>query len=240
MKFQFVCLDSSLCLINLLFLGLWVLILTNCNVPESDFEPCSRHYELESLRPAEVSFDWIPYHSGQILIASSQTGATCPFRVDSFPIISKSERSFFEIPCYEDSSKTNQVFYASRVYQCKLINQTALVAIREIHITLYVFLDELNSQLDQLKMADILEISLVINNGTQADEKVHTLKFPVLDRGISNLFKSNYAFDPELIVAGKKLQQVYSNYETNEKYKIFYSVQGLLGFELPDGMQFLF
>jgi len=240
LKFQFYRLDCSIGLINLFFLGLSVLILTNCNAPETEFEPCSRHYELESLEPAGVSTQWIPYHSGQILLASSQTGAACVFKVDTYPIISNSERSFFEIPCYEDSSKTNQVFYSSRVYQCKLINQTALVAIREIHITLYVFLDEKNSQLDQLKMADILEISLVINNGSQAGEKVHTLKFPVLDRGISNLFKSNYAFDPELIVAGKILHQVYSNYETHEKYKIFYSVQGLLGFELPDGNQYLF
>lgn len=240
MKIQFYRLDCSIGLINLLFLGLSILILTNCNAPETEFEPCSRHYELESLEPAEVSTQWIPYHTGQILQASSQTGPSCTFKVDSFPIISKSERSFFEIPCYEDSLKTNQVFYSSKVYQCKLINQTAWLTIREIHITLYVFLDEKNSQLEQLKMADILEISLVINNGTLPGENVHTLKFPVLDRGISNLFKSNFAFDTELIVAGKNLQQVYSNYEINEKYKIFYSAQGLLGFELPDGNQYLF
>lgn len=240
MKIKFLRLDySKSCLISWA-LGFCALFLTNCNALESEFEPCSRHYELEALKPAEFSTNWIPYHNGQILVAKNQSGSTIPFRVDSFPMISKSERSYFEIPCYEDSSKTNQVFYTSMVYQGRLINQTASFAIREIHITLYVFLDEINSQLDQLKLADILEIAFVLNNSKPSGEKVLTLRFPVLDRGISTLYKSNYTFYPELIVAGKKLQQVYTNYEINEKFKVFYSDQGLLGFELPDGNQYLF
>lgn len=221
-------------------MGLCGMILINCNTSEFEYDPCKRHYELESLKPSEHSTNWIPYHTGQTLFFTDQSGSTIRFKVDSFPIISKTDRSFFDIPCYEDSTKSNQVFYSSLVYQAKLINQTAFFSIREIYITLYVFLDELNSQLDQLKMADILEISFVLNNSNPPDEKILILKFPVLDRGVSNIFKSNYTFFPELIVAGKKLQQVYSNYEINEKFKVFYSDKGLLGFELPDGNQYFF
>lgn len=216
------------------------MILTNCNTSEFEYEPCKRHYELESLKPSDHSMDWIPYHTGQTLIATNQSGSTIPFKVDSFPVISKSDRSFFEIPCYEDSSQTNQVFYSSFIYQLKLINQTEFLPIREIHITLYVFLDEINSRLDQLKMADILEIYFVSNNGNPLDEKIRTLRFPVLDRGVSNIFKSNFRFFSNLIISGKNFEQVYTNYEINEKFKVFYSDKGLLGFELPDGIQYTF
>jgi len=210
-------------------------LFTNCMPSDSGFDPCSRHYELDSLEPAEASTHWIPYFTGQMLQAKSLAIGVIPFRVDSVPILINSERSFFEIPCYEDSLKINRVFYTSLMYQCKLINLSKLLAVREIHISLYVLLDELNSKLDKLKLADILEVDFILSEAGQSNTKRMVIQFPVLDRGFANTFKSNFKFDPELILGGKIFKNVYSNYEINDKLKVYYSDLGILGFELPDG-----
>ena len=225
---------------SFLFLILLTFNFLNCSNSDADFDPCTRHYELEALKPAEFSNQWIPYFKGQILQAKSNNAAPIPFQVDSFPILIHGDRSFFEIPCYEDSTKTNRVFYSSLAYQCKLVNQSKLLDLREIHISLYVLLDELESKLDKLKLADILEIDFVLMDTGISNTKRFILQCPVLDRGFANAFKSNYKFDSNLTLNGKTFLNVYSNYELADKFKVYYSDQGILGFEMPDGSFYYF
>ncbi len=209
-----------------------------CNQEGSLSNPCTRHFELESLKPSDYSKVWLPYQTGQNLIFRNNQSETMLFLVDQTNVPLKSDRKVFYVPCYEDSTQLNDVYYTDLSYQTSWINKDSTSNLRSILIERSVIIDDQTSRLDQLNLADILSIRFHLRLPDRSVYEFGVLQFPVFYRGYTHALKSSYSYSSSVEIAGMIFQNVYSNYENNEHLKVYYTENGLVGFELMNGQQF--
>ncbi len=208
------------------------LFIQSCQKEENTFNPCSIHFQYDPYTPASKSLDWIPYFENQELLFSNNKGVTIKLKRVINNEIAESLKSFFKIRCPHDSLQTSIIDYTTFEYRNQFIvteGETTLLAI-DIHVD--VILDNQNSNLVDVKLADILILDFKIKKSGGNETTSTVLQFPILDRGYKEALAFGYIFYSSILLNNIFFTEVFSNYENNEQLRVYYSIQGLLGFEI--------
>lgn len=206
--------------------------LLSCNKEEPVYNACLRHFQLEALTPATKSLDWIPYSENHVLLFSNDKGSIIKLTRMNLNEIRESLKSFIKIPCPNDSLQTTYIDYITFEYQNKFIVTEGNTSLSEIEMNVDVILDERNSNLDDPKLADILKLNFRFKKPGQAESTLKVLEFPILDRGYIDALSMGYLYHPSVTLHSKSFAEVFTNYENDEQIKAYYSINGLLGFEM--------
>lgn len=212
---------------------------TSCRNEESVYNPCLKHYQTEDFRPSNVSLSWAVFLDHQNLIFENENGEQTKFTVTTANEITESLKSLFIIVCPEDSFQTSEVNYKTFEYLTICNKTEGKTSLNAILVHLDVILDELHSNLDKVKLADIVNIDFRVKpNGSSDSTTTRILEFPVLERGYKDALSAAYLHLDSIQLNHQVFYDVYYNYDNSEQLKVYYSRAGLLAFQI-DGELFV-
>jgi hypothetical protein len=214
------------------FTVLFCLTLLSCNKDDQVYNACLKRFQYENLIPSTRSLEWIPYGENQVLLFSNDKGSIIKLIRKSYNEVNESLKSFIQIPCPNDSLQTAYIDYSTLEYQNIFVVAEGNTTLTEIDMNVDVILDEKHSNLDDAKLADILKLNFKFKKSSQVELNQKVLEFPILDRGYTDALALAYLFYSSVILHSKSYSEVYTNYENEEQIKAYYSINGLLGFEI--------
>jgi hypothetical protein len=211
----------------LFFLILWF----SCSPDDSVYNPCLTHLRIDNPRPSQHSLNWMPAFGGPQLIYQTLSGKEITLEPSTEQFYRESLHSNFNISCPQDTSQISKVDYTSLEYQNVYYVSSPIGQLAAIQISLDVLVDELNSDLDDIKLVDFLKIDFIIRLSSSTTKSVRVLQFPVLDRGYIQSFPYDYKLHNSIQLNNINYRNVFSNYEINEQILVYYNDSGLIGFE---------
>ncbi|MBK6545605.1 MAG: hypothetical protein IPG12_10100 [Saprospiraceae bacterium] len=211
-------------------------IVFSCSLEDTPYNPCSKVYNTETLQVASRSRDWVNFTKLQELKYINQFNDTMMLTVTHLfePVDGNSLQ--FKILCPEDSLQMSVVNYSTRVLFSKLTNSTKFSKLLAIEFSLDVVVDETKSNLDDIQMADVLQIYIQLKNPPLDPKRILVLQIPILDRGFQDALLGTYAFFNTIKLGKYQFANVYSNYENEDQLKVYYSNQGLIAFDIENNL----
>ncbi len=208
------------------------LMYLSCSQEEADYNPCLVNRRIEDPRPSQHSLEWLPDFSNGQNIYGTNSNEKINFESVFHQEFSESLQSSFKIQCPQDSTQCSKVNYTSFEYINSYNVSSPTGNLAAIKISLDVLVDELNSNLDDIKIFDYLKIDFIIRLSSSTYKTIGVLQFPVLDRGYEQMFPYNYKFLPSIVLNNTIYKNVYCNYENVEQLKVYYNETGLVAFEI--------
>lgn len=190
---------------------------------DDDYNPCLSPFRLETIWPAAVGFDWIPYLPGQAYTFKHSNTDSMVFQISTYKESQDFLQSIFLIRCPQDTAQQKPIEYTLKSYFSTLKNINPLHPLSYIQINLASLLDEQNSTYDQILLADIISI----NSGLKIHGDVPLFQFPVLDRGFIPQNNIRFLYQDSLYLDQKLLRSVYYNDENTFQIQIFYTTLGI-------------
>ncbi|MBK9107210.1 MAG: hypothetical protein IPM92_02215 [Saprospiraceae bacterium] len=190
---------------------------------DEDYKPCLTPFRLEAFWPANVSFEWIPYHQNIYYTFKHSSTDSLQFQLSQFREPQDFLQSNFFVICPQDSHQMKPVDYILKSYRFTLKNTNPSQELSKIQLQLATLLDERNSSYDKVLLADILTISATL----KTDGDFPLLQFPVLDRGFIPHNNIRFLYQDSLYLDQKLLYSVYYNDENPFQIQIFYTNSGI-------------
>ncbi|HEX5625657.1 MAG TPA: hypothetical protein VFX48_06565 [Saprospiraceae bacterium] len=200
-----------------------------CHREEPSYDPCAKTLQTDALWPAAVSRDWAPLPDSGILVFRNETGKAIRFRIFEHLVPGPTGSSFFTLPCARDPKRKQNVNFSTFGYRSEWINTDSLHPIRSVIMLVDVLLDPFNSQLDQLRLSDVLRIQLTLRESEETFFEL--LAIPILDRGYPEALSGSYRYTAQLMLGGQSFQQVFSNYENSRQITAYCQPTGLLALQ---------